>query len=91
LSASLESGTKMDFQEQHVADLTLALERQVELQADAAKRAIRDYKKALLEKKDLGTIRQVERQRELERVVSTYMQLRKRLDEVRAEAASCTA
>ena len=62
-----------------------ALERQLELHAEAAKRAIRDYKKTILHEPVSGGVRRIEGQREVERAVCRYMQLRKKLDELRAE------
>lgn len=75
----------MHVQLEYVSDLARALERQVEIQAEAAKQAIREYKKSILEEPAGGTIRRVEGQRQVERVVGEYIQLRKRLDEVRAQ------
>ena len=78
----------MHIRHDHLRDLTIALERQVEMQAQAAKRAIREYKKSLSEgTRGSGTARS-ERQREVTSIVNTYMQLRKRLDEVRAQEMS---
>jgi len=79
----------MSAQREQKNDLTGALERQVEIQAEAAKRAIREYKKSLLEAPGVGDAQRVERQREVEKVVRTYLQLRKRLDELCAEANRC--
>ncbi len=66
-------------------ELTRALERQVEIQAEAAKRAIREYKKSLLDASGAGGGQRIERQREVEEVVRNYLQLRKKLDELCAE------
>jgi len=66
-------------------ELTRALERQVEIQAEAAKRAIREYKKSLLDASGGVGGQRIERQREVEEVVRNYLQLRKRLDELCAE------
>jgi len=66
-------------------ELTRALERQVEIQAEAAKRAIREYKKSLLDASGVVGGQRIERQREVEEVVRNYLQLRKRLDELCAE------
>jgi hypothetical protein len=79
----------MRAQVEHKDDLTTELERQVELQAEAAKRAIREYKKSLLEATGPLDARRVERQREVENVVRHYLQLRKKLDELCAEAKRC--
>lgn len=75
----------MHVQPDYISDLARALERQVELQAEAAKRAIREYKKSILEEPTGGGNRRIERQRKVEHVVEEYIQLRRRLDEVRAE------
>jgi hypothetical protein len=66
-------------------EITGALERQVEMQAEAAKRAIREYKKSLLDASGAGGGQRTERQRELEEVVRNYVLLRKKLDELCAE------
>jgi hypothetical protein len=79
----------MSAQTEQANDLTSALERQVEMQAEAAKRAIREYKKSLLEAPVVGDAQRVERQREVEKVVRNYLQLRKRLDELFAKANRC--
>lgn len=81
----------MHVQLEQVRDLARALERQVEIQAEAAKQAIREYKKSILEEQAGGTIRLVERQRQVECVVGEYIQLRKRLDEVRAQLCNSSA
>ena len=78
----------MHVQMEHVSDLAHALERQVEMQAEAAKRAIREYKQSILEESPGGGIRRIERQRHVEHVVGEYIQLRKRLDEVRAQMSA---
>lgn len=75
----------MHVQIEHVSDLARALERQVEMQAEAAKEAIREYKKSILEEPAGGGIRRIERQHQVEHIVGEYIQLRKRLDEVRAQ------
>ena len=67
-------------------DLTQALERQVKMQAEAAKRAIREYNQSLLKATGASDAKRIERQREVERVMRTYLRLRKRLDELCAEA-----
>jgi len=73
-------------QREQTNDLTRALERQVEMQAEAAKRAIREYNKSLLKATRASDAKRIERQREVERVMRNYLQLRKRLDELCAEA-----
>ena len=78
----------MQLQPDYISDLARALERQVELQAEAAKRAIREYKKSILEEPAGGGKRRIERQRKVEHVVEEYIQLRKRLAEVRAEMST---
>jgi len=75
----------MQIQMEHVSDLAKALERQVEKQAEAAKLAIREYKKSILEEPAASGVRRIETQRQVEHVVGEYVQLRKRLDEVRAQ------
>lgn len=73
----------MQGQLEHMSDLARALERRVEIQAEAAKQAIREYKKSILEAPAGDPIRR-ESQRQVERVVGEYIQLRKCLDEARA-------
>lgn len=73
-------------QREQTNDLTRALERQVEMLAEAAKRAIREYNKSLLKATGASDAKRIERQREVERVMRNYLQLRKRLDELCAEA-----
>jgi hypothetical protein len=75
----------MHVQPEHMRDLARALERQVEIQAEAAKRAIREYKKTILEEPTAAGKRRIETQRKVEHVVEEYIQLRRRLDEVHAE------
>jgi hypothetical protein len=70
-------------------DLARALKRQVEIQGDLAKRAIREYNKSLLELKDPNDARRLKRQREVQDIVQNYLQLRKKLDELCADAKPC--
>ena len=77
-------------QREQTNDLTRALERQVEMQAEAAKRAIREYNKSLLKATGASDAKRIERQREVERVMRNYLQSRKRLDELCAEATRRT-
>jgi hypothetical protein len=74
----------MQGQLEHMSDLARVLERRVEIQAEAAKQAIREYKKSILEAPAGDPIRRSESQRQVECVVGEYIQLRKRLDEARA-------
>lgn len=71
-----------------VTDLANALERQVEVQGEAAKRAIREYKKTILHGAATGGVRQTETRRKVEQAVNQYMQLRRRLDELRVEISA---
>jgi len=66
-----------------VTDLADALERQIEAQGEAAKRAIRGYKKTILHETASGGAHQTEKQREVEMAVNHYISLRRRLDELR--------
>jgi hypothetical protein len=75
----------MRVQPELVSDLARALEHQVEVQAEAAKRAIREYKKSILEEPVGGGNRRIESQREVQQLVGKYIQLRRRLDEVLGE------
>lgn len=74
----------------NASELAAALERQLELDAEAAKRAIREYKRTILHEPVSG-VRRIEGQCEVERAVWRYMQLRKRLDELRAEMSTSSA
>lgn len=64
-----------------------ALERQIEAQGEAAKRAIREYKKAILHETASGSGRQTKTRRDVEVAVNRYMQLCRRLDELRQTRA----
>ncbi|HSB12611.1 MAG TPA: hypothetical protein VLM38_24185 [Blastocatellia bacterium] len=75
----------MDLRSDDPSEQALALERQVEAQAEAAKRAIGEYKKTILRRAIPAGVQQVERQREVELAVTQYIRLRKRLDELRAQ------
>lgn len=68
-----------------------ALERQVEIHAEAAKRAIREYKKTILHETGSGGVRQTETRREVEQAVNQYMQLCRKLDELRTQMNSSGA
>jgi len=74
---------KMDLRSDDLTEL--ALEREVEVQAEAAKRAIGEYKKTILQRTIPAASQQIERQREVELTVARYIRLRKRLDELRAQ------
>jgi len=63
-------------------EITEGLKRQVEIQAEAAKRAIREYKKSLLDANGARSGQRIERQREVEEVVRNYLLLRKKLEEL---------
>jgi len=63
-------------------DLARALRIQVDSQAEIAKRAIREYKKSLLDMSNLDDAQRLARQREVHEVVQNYLRLRKRLDEL---------
>ena len=68
-----------------------ALERQMEIHAEAAKRAIREYKKIILHETGSGGVRQTETRREVEQAVNQYMQLCRKLDELRTQMNSSGA
>jgi hypothetical protein len=82
------TGTTTHLDQHSVSDLAEALERQVEAQAETAKRAIGEYKKTILHETASGGLRQSETQREVERAVNQYMQSRRRLDELRAQMSA---
>ena len=69
-------------------DLADALEREIEAQGEAAKRAIREYKKTIRRESGAGDARQVETRREVEHAVSQYIQLCQRLDELRVQISA---
>ena len=72
----------MRTQPDNTNDLARSLKRQVELQADLAKRAIREYNKSLLELNDPNDARRLKQQREVQDRVQRYLKLRKKLDEL---------
>ena len=84
----LGNGSNMLGQVEQMRELASALELQVELRAEAAKRAIREYKQSIREEPGAGGARRSQGQRELKRVVEEYIQSRKRLDEIRAEIST---
>jgi len=75
----------MDLHRENVSELAGALERQIEAQGEAAKLAIREYKKAILHETASGRDRQAVTKRDVEHAVHEYMELRRRLDELRAQ------
>ena len=66
-----------------VTDLADALEREIEAQGEAAKRAIREYKKTIRAESAGCRARQLETRREVEHAVTQYIQLCQRLAELR--------
>ena len=78
----------MRFDPEDVTELAYALERQVEAQGEEAKRAIREYKETILNGTASGSVRQIETRREVEHAVNHYMQLRRRLDELRVQMSA---
>jgi hypothetical protein len=79
------AGVNMDFDREDVTDLASALERQIESQGEAAKRAIREYKKAIRRDSALQRVSQNEARCEVLHAVDQYMQLRRRLDDLRMQ------
>ena len=71
-------------------DVTSALEREVEAQAEAAKQAIREYKRAMC-REPVSAAPHLEQQRDVSRAVSRYIQMRRRLDELHAGASTARA
>ena len=69
-------------------DLTGSLEQQVEAEEEAAKRAIREYKKTIRIDNASEGARQIEIRREVEQAVNHYMQLRRKLDELRLQISA---
>ena len=66
-------------------DLTGALEQQVDAEEEAAKRAIREYKNTIRNDNASEGARQIESRLEVEKAVNRYMQLRRKLDELRLQ------
>lgn len=79
----------MNFDREEVREdvirLAVDLEHQIEDQGEAAKHAIREYKKAIRDDTASHRKRKNETRREVERAVNRYMQLRRRLDELRLQ------
>ena len=71
-----------------VTGLADALEREIEAQGEAAKRAIREYKKTIRREAGASGARQLETRREVEQAVSHYIQLCQRLDELRIQISA---
>jgi hypothetical protein len=70
-------------------DDVCALESQIQSRAEAAKRAIRAYNHLILrETASVGGEQKLERQREVAHAVNKYMQVRRRLDELRAKMST---
>jgi hypothetical protein len=69
-----------------ITRLTDALERNVRQQAESAKKAIRDYKQTLLPGARFDRDCQLRKRQAVEREVSRYMLLQKKLDQIRAQA-----
>lgn len=67
-----------------------ALEREVETQAQAAKDAIREYKRTIFGEA-VSAAKHLEQQRDVSRAVSRYIQLRRRLNELHADASTTHA
>jgi hypothetical protein len=65
-----------------------ALERQIEAQSEAAKTAIREYKKAIRSDSGSRAGRQIKTRRDVEHAVNQYMQLRRQLDELRLQMSA---
>jgi hypothetical protein len=75
----------MQLDEDSAKDLAEALERQIKAQGEAAKLAIREYKNTILRDSASARPRQAQTKRDVERAVDQYMQLCKKLDELRAQ------
>ena len=78
----------MNSSPEDVTDLADSLEREIEAQGEAAKRAIREYKKTIRRESGVGGARQLETRREVEQAVSQYIQLQRELDELRARKST---
>jgi hypothetical protein len=76
----------------NLPDNVFALESQIQIRAEAAKRAIREYNKLILNgTRSPAAGQKLERQREVAHAVSQYMQMRKKLDELRAKTTTDSA
>ena len=67
----------------NIIELADALEREVEAQREAAKRAISEYKKTIRFGPNNGGTRQMETRRQVQHAVSQYIELSRKLDELR--------
>ena len=65
-------------------ETTRALERELEVQAEAAKQAIREYKRTI-SGEPVSAARHLEQQRDVSRAVGRYIQLRRKLDELQTD------
>lgn len=74
----------MSVQSRDASEPAHSLELEVEAKAEAAKRAIREYKEAILNEPISGAARRLDRQREVEDAVCQYIQLLRKLDELLA-------
>lgn len=77
-------GTEISNRE-NVIDLEVALERQMEAQAEAAKIAIREYKSVIFQGICSARFPHNDKKLAVERAVNKYIQLRRRLDELRGQ------
>jgi hypothetical protein len=69
---------------ENVVDLEVALERQMEAQAEVAKLAIREYKNVIFQG-ICSRFPHNDKKLAVERAVNKYIQLRRRLDELRGQ------
>ena len=70
---------------ENVVDLEVALERQIEAQAEVAKLAIREYKNVIFQGICSARFPHNDKKLAVERAVNKYIQLRRRLDELRGQ------
>ena len=78
----------MHVQSEQMRDLAAALERQLEMQAQAAKLAIREYKRTILREPGSGGAGRSRGQREVQDAITRYVSLLKSLDELRRQMST---
>jgi hypothetical protein len=75
--------SEMDLRLEDVNRVEAVLERHAERQTAAVKQAIREYNALYV---DAGSISNLEKRREVERAVSQYIQILKRLEQLRSQS-----
>ena len=81
----------MNLQPEDTITVIAVLELHARKQTEAVKQAIREYNKTLRVEPSCDRALHLERKREVERAVSQYMQIRKRLDLLQTQTMSASA